>query len=113
MKQTQLEFYIQAYEFEHEQLKKAAVRLEELMSIIRMLVKELEEKKQMKDFVQGLIDGLDKTTEAGFAEALLIAISNLKNEQGLLLNVRLSDDTKQSIDFAMQIAQMMLSKGDK
>ena len=59
----------------------------------------------MKDFVQGLIDGLDKTTEAGFAEALLIAISNLKNEQGLLLNIRLSDDTKQSIDFAKQIAQ--------
>ena len=62
----------------------------------------------MKDFVQGLIDGLDKTTEAGFAEALLIAISNLKNEQGLLLNIRLSDDTKQSIDFAKQIAQMMI-----
>ena len=67
----------------------------------------------MKNFVQGLIDGLDKTTEEGFAEALLIAISNLKNEQGLLLNVRLSDDTKQSIDFAMQIARMMLSKGDE
>ena len=67
----------------------------------------------MKNFVQGLIDGLDKTTEAGFAEALLIAISNLKNEQGLLLNIRLSDDTKQSIDFAMQIARMMLSKGNK
>ena len=65
----------------------------------------------MKNFVQGLIDGLDKTTEAGFAEALLIAISNLKNEQGLLLNIRLSDDTKQSIDFAKQIAQMMLSGG--
>ena len=67
----------------------------------------------MKNFVQGLIDGLDKTTEAGFAEALLIAISNLKNEQGLLLNVRLSDDTNQSINFAMQIAQMMLSKDDE
>ena len=65
----------------------------------------------MKNFVQGLIDGLDKTTEAGFAEALLIAISNLKNEQGLLLNIRLSDDSKQSIDFAKQIAQMMLSGG--
>ena len=62
----------------------------------------------MKNFVQGLIDGLDKTTEAGFAEALLIAISNLKNEQGLLLNIRLSDDTKQSIDFAKQIARMMV-----
>ena len=65
----------------------------------------------MNDFAQGLIDGLDKTTEAGFAEALLIAISNLKNEQGLLLNVRLSDDTKQGIDFAKQIARMMLNKG--
>jgi hypothetical protein len=64
----------------------------------------------MNDFVQGLIDGLDKTTEAGFAEALLIAISNLKNEQGLLLNVRLSDDTKQSIDFARQIARMMIKE---
>jgi hypothetical protein len=64
----------------------------------------------MNDFVQGLIDGLDKTTEAGFAEALLIAISNLKNEQGLLLNVRLSDDTKQSIDFAMQISRMMVKE---
>jgi hypothetical protein len=71
----------------------------------------LYQRKTMKNFVQGLIDGLDKTTEAGFAEALLIAISNLKNEQGLLLNIRLSDDTKQSIDFAKQIAQMMLSGG--
>jgi hypothetical protein len=64
----------------------------------------------MNDFVQGLIDGLDKTTEAGFAEALLIAMSNLKNEQGLLLYVRLSDDTKQSIDFARQIARMMIKE---
>jgi hypothetical protein len=46
MKQTQLEFYIQAYELEHEQLKKAALRNEELMSIIKMLVKELEEKNK-------------------------------------------------------------------
>ena len=65
----------------------------------------------MNDFVQDLIDGLDKKTEDGFAEALLIAISSLKNEQLLLLNVRLSDDTKQSIDFAKQIARMMLNKG--
>jgi hypothetical protein len=73
--------------------------------------RRLYQRKTMKNFVQGLIDGLDKTTEAGFAEALLIAISNLKNEQGLLLNIRLSDDSKQSIDFAKQIAQMMLSGG--
>jgi hypothetical protein len=61
----------------------------------------------MNNFVQGLIDGLDKTTEAGFAEALLIAIGNLKNEQGLLLNIKLSDDFNQQIDFAKQIARMM------
>lgn len=65
----------------------------------------------MNDFVQDLIDGLDKTTQDGFAEALLIAISCLKNEQFLLLNVRLSDDTKQNIVFAKQIARMMLNKG--
>jgi hypothetical protein len=46
MRQTQLEFYIEAYELEHEQLKKAALRLEELMSIIRMLVEQLEEKNK-------------------------------------------------------------------
>ena len=46
MRQTQIDFYIEAYELEHEQLKKAALRLEELMSVIRMLVKELEEKNK-------------------------------------------------------------------
>jgi len=61
----------------------------------------------MNDFVQGLIDDLDKTTELGFAEALLIAIANLKNDQGLLLNIKLSDDFNQQIDFAKQIARMM------
>ena len=64
----------------------------------------------MRFFIQGLVDGLDKTTEAGFAEALLIAMSNLKDEQGLLLNVRLSDDFNQQIDFAKQIARMMLKE---
>ena len=64
----------------------------------------------MNNFSQRMIDSLDKTTDAGFAEALLIAISSLTNEQGLLLNIRLSDDTRQSIDFAMQIARMMLNK---
>ena len=34
----------------------------------------------MRNFAQGLIDGLDKTTKAGFAEALLIAIGDLKNK---------------------------------
>ena len=46
MRQTQLEFYIKAYELEHELLKKAALRLEELMLVIKMLAKELEEKNK-------------------------------------------------------------------
>ena len=64
----------------------------------------------MTDFVQGFIDGLDKTTEAGFAEALLIAISNLRDEKGLLLSVKLSDDFNQQVDFAKQIARMMIKE---
>ena len=64
----------------------------------------------MADFVQGFIDGLDKTTEAGFAEALLIAMSSLKDEKGLLLSVKLSDDFNQQVDFAKQIARMMIKK---
>ena len=62
----------------------------------------------MIDFVQDFIDGLDKTTETGFAEALLIAISNLRDEKGLLLRVKLSDDRNQQLDFAKQIARMMI-----
>ena len=64
----------------------------------------------MTDFVQNLIDGLDKTTEAGFAEALLIAMSSLKDEAGLLLSVKLSDDFNQQVNFAKQIARMMIKK---
>ena len=64
----------------------------------------------MTDFVQGFIDGLDKTTEAGFAEALLIAMSVLKDEKGLLLRVKLSDDRNQQVDFAKQIARMMIKE---
>jgi hypothetical protein len=64
----------------------------------------------MTDFVQDFIDGLDKTTETGFAEALLIAISNLRDEKGLLLSVKLSDDFNQQVDFAKQIARMMIKE---
>ena len=64
----------------------------------------------MTDFVQGFIDGLDKSTEAGFAEALLIAMSSLKDEKGLLLSVKLSDDFNQQVDFAKKIARMMMIK---
>ena len=64
----------------------------------------------MRFFIQGLVDGLDKTTEAGFAEALLIAMSTLKDEKGFLLSVKLSDDFNQQVDFAKKIARMMIKE---
>jgi hypothetical protein len=57
---------------------------------------------------QNLIDGLDKTTVDGFAQALLISISNLRDEQGKLLWVRLSHNPTENIRFAKDIARMML-----
>jgi hypothetical protein len=57
---------------------------------------------------QNLIDGLDKTTVDGFAQALLISISNLRDEQGNLLWVRLSHNPIENIRFAKDIARMML-----
>jgi hypothetical protein len=62
----------------------------------------------MNDIVQELMDGLDKTTENGFTEALLIAISNVKNKDGLLVNVTLCDDFDEHIGYIKQIAKMML-----
>ena len=64
----------------------------------------------MDNFAQQMIDGIDKTTEEGFAEALTIAISHLKDKDGKLLGIRLGNNVFESIDFATQIAKMMLNK---
>ena len=64
----------------------------------------------MRDFAQGLIDGLDKTTEAGFAEALLIAISDLKNKDGLRVRLTLGDTFEDHIGYVKQIAEMMVKE---
>lgn len=64
----------------------------------------------MNDFAQGLIDGLDKTTEAGFAEALLIAISSVKNKDGLLVRLTLGDTFEEHIGYVKQIAEMMVKE---
>ena len=64
----------------------------------------------MKDFSQRLIDGLDKTTNNGFAEALLLAISQLRNKEGLLIGASLSDDPAENIRYARDVARMMLHK---
>lgn len=65
-----------------------------------------------QNFTQDMINSIDKTTEDGFAEALLIAMSGLKDKKGLLLNIRMSNDMEDNIEFAKQIARMMLNKGE-
>jgi hypothetical protein len=67
----------------------------------------------MRFFTQDLINGIDKTTEHGFAEALMISIRSLKNKNGLLVNVQFGKDMNEMNDFAMQIARMMLYKESK
>ena len=64
----------------------------------------------MNNFSQRLIDGLDKTTEAGFAEALLIAISNVKNKDGLLVRLTLGDTFEEHIEYVKQVAKMMVKE---
>ena len=64
----------------------------------------------MNNFAQSLIDGLDKTTEAGFAEALLIAISNVKNKDGLLVRLTLGDTFEEQIGYVKQVAEMMVKE---
>lgn len=62
----------------------------------------------MKDFTQGLIDGLDKTTVDGFAEALMISISTLKDGDGKYIAMRLHSDPVEAIRMAKDVARMML-----
>jgi hypothetical protein len=64
----------------------------------------------MTNFSQGLIDGLDKTTVDGFAEALLIAISNVKNKDGLLVRLTLGDTFEEQIEYVKQVAKMMVKE---
>ena len=73
------------------------------------LEKFIKDKEMEKDFTQSLIDSMDKTTEDGFAEALLIAMSNLKDDQGRSLGWVLGE-VQDAANFARQIAKMMLHK---
>ena len=57
---------------------------------------------------QCFIDGLDKTTVDGLAEALMIAMLNLKDDQGRYLAIRLDPDPGVSIKHAKSIAAMLL-----
>ena len=50
-------------------------------------------------------------TTRDLAEAIAIAINNLKDKEGKFLRVRLSDDLKEHIDFCTQIAKQL--RGEK
>jgi hypothetical protein len=56
---------------------------------------------------QDVLDSMDKNNVEGFAEALLISIASLKKD-GKVLRVRLGNTIEDDIDFAHQIARMML-----
>ena len=67
-------------------------------------------KENMNNSSQRFIDGLDKTTKEGFAEALLIAISNVKNKDGLLVSLTLGDTFEEHIEYLKQVAEMMVKE---
>ena len=70
----------------------------------------------MRNITQNMINSCDKTTVYGLTEAILIAMSNLRNSRGLLMNISFSNNpdafvkTAENIKFANQIAQMMLGE---
>ena len=62
----------------------------------------------MKSRVQEWINGLDKTTVDGFAEALCMALLSQTDKNGLLIAIRLSDDPHENVRLAKEVAKMML-----
>ena len=62
----------------------------------------------MNDFTQSMVDGCDKTTVDGFAEALCICIGSLQNNDGLFVRAILGDTMEEQIDYCKQIATRML-----
>jgi hypothetical protein len=63
----------------------------------------------MKQFdSQSLINGLDKTTVDGLAEALLIAVTSLKDDHGRYLIIRFDPDPITNIKHAKSVAAMLL-----
>jgi len=56
-----------------------------------------------------MLEGLDQTTVEGLAEAILVAMCYVRKD-GLIVMPRLGNTTEDNIDFAMQIAAMLLGK---
>ena len=51
-------------------------------------------------------------TKSATAEAIAIAIGQLKNKEGKLLRVQLSDSPTEHIELCLQIAKMLRNKDD-
>jgi hypothetical protein len=57
---------------------------------------------------QVLISMLDKTTVDGLAEALLIAMMSLRDDENRVLWVRFDHDAARNIQYAKEVAAMLL-----
>lgn len=64
-------------------------------------------KKLSDDSIRYLVA---QNTTRDWAEAIAIAISNLKDKEGKLLRVRLSNDIEEHFEFCTQIAKQLRGK---
>lgn len=64
----------------------------------------------MRPHTKEIIDGLDKTDVDGLAEAILIAMHSVVDEEGRRVAPRLADSVEEEINYARQMAKMLLGK---
>lgn len=64
----------------------------------------------MRPSTQNLINGLDKTDVDGLAEAILIAFHSVVDEEGRSIAPRMAETVKEEINYARQMAKMLLGK---
>lgn len=64
----------------------------------------------MRPHTKEIIDGLDKTDVDGLAEAILIAMHSVVDEKGRRVSPRLADSVEEEINYARQMAKMLLGK---
>jgi len=94
--------------------EQAASMLRQQQAEIEALKKELRREMDPDEFAQNSINHLVKqNTTRDLAEAIAICISMLKNKEGKLLRVKLTDDYEEHIDFCTQIASMLRKAQEK
>jgi hypothetical protein len=57
-----------------------------------------------------LARSLDHTTVEGLAEAIMIAITGLKDREGKYVRVHIGENFEDHIEFSIQIAETLLGK---